>query len=182
MDFSKLKKLNIGGIDLKQLFIDGVQVWKSGYKNWVPYSTESDGVTIYNGGLGYKNGYRVRSGGAETAMTSAACAGYIPVSGGATVRIKGWSRYTNPGNAGNAINAADASFNNIGQVSNSNYGIFAGAYAAYNNTTIKDGADGISEWVAPPVDSGIAYIRVSGYFPHGADGASLIVTINEEIT
>ena len=59
MDLTKLKKLVIGGIELKQLLINGVQVWKSGYKNWVKYSTEADGVTIYNGGLGYKNGYRM---------------------------------------------------------------------------------------------------------------------------
>ena len=34
-------------------------------KNWVPYSTEADGITIYNDGLGYKEGYRLSSSGAE---------------------------------------------------------------------------------------------------------------------
>ena len=33
MDFSAIKKLTIGGVELKQLFIGGIQVWKSGYKN-----------------------------------------------------------------------------------------------------------------------------------------------------
>lgn len=151
-------------------------------KNWVKYSTEADGVTIYNGGLGYKNGYRVRSGGAEAEGIRACCTGFIPVTGGAVIRIKGWDRYNNPGSAANAINTADTSFTNIGQVGNYRYGIFAGEYSAYDENTIKDYASGISEWVVPPVESGVAYIRVSGYSDMAAiDGANLIVTVNEEI-
>ena len=43
IDFSKFKKLTIGGVELKQLFINGIRVWKSGYKNWVKFSTENGG-------------------------------------------------------------------------------------------------------------------------------------------
>jgi hypothetical protein len=43
----------------------GTPIASDNIRNEVRYSTEADGVTIYNGGLGYKYGYRVRSGGAE---------------------------------------------------------------------------------------------------------------------
>ena len=62
IDLSTLKELIIDGIKLVELYINNILVWKSGFKNWVRYSTESGGAAIYNGGLGYKNGYRVRSG------------------------------------------------------------------------------------------------------------------------
>jgi hypothetical protein len=53
-----------------------VALWRF---NLMPFiSTEKDGITIYNGGLGYKNGYRVRSGGAEVTQQSAVCTGFIP--------------------------------------------------------------------------------------------------------
>ena len=187
IDFSNIKKLTIVGIDLTSLAINGVQVWKS-YKNWVKFSTESDGKTIYNNGLGYKNGYRVRSGGAEGAMTSAACTGFIPVRGGDVVRIKGWTRYTDPGSAANAINSADSAFNNIGQVGNGDYGIYAPGNVAsgYKSSTIVDAANGVSTWVVPPTSAGVEYIRVSAYNTAaslgGKVGEQLIVTINEEIT
>lgn len=62
MDFSTLKKLTIGDIELKQLFIDGIQVWKaSSYKNLVTNSPDVDGKP-YNG-VGYKEGVRLSSGG-----------------------------------------------------------------------------------------------------------------------
>ena len=183
MDFRTLKKLTIGGIELKQLFINGTQVWKSGYKNWVKYSTEADGKTIYNGGLGYKNDYRVRSGGAEVVATSCACTGFMPVKSGDVVRVSGveFNVVTN----GNAINASDSSFNNLGQLvanfPSGGYGIFASGetYFPYSWKSIVEEKTGVWRWVVPPADSGVAYIRLSAQV---LDGSSMIVTINEEIT
>lgn len=188
IDLTTLKELIVGGIKLVELYINGVLVWKSGFKNWVRYSTESGGEAIYNGGLGYKNGYRIRSGGAEAASGATACTGFIPVKGGDVIRIKGWLRYQYPSAAANAINAANSSYSNIGQIGNSNYGIFAsgGSAAAYNSSTIIDNANGISSWVVPPDSTGVKFIRVSA-FNNAPDlnekvGEQLIVTINEEIT
>lgn len=49
MDFSTLKKLTIDGVELKQLLINGIQVWKaSSYKNLVTNSPDVDGKP-YNG-------------------------------------------------------------------------------------------------------------------------------------
>jgi hypothetical protein len=74
------------------------------YKNWVKYSTESDGITIYNGGLGYKDGYRIRSGGAESGTKNGVCTGYIPY-------VKGDKLYIYPPFTGlNTINAINFYF------------------------------------------------------------------------
>lgn len=185
MDFTKLKKLSIGGVELKQLFINGVQVWKSGYKNWARYSTEADGVTIYNGGKGYKDGYRVRSGGAEGATAQGACTGFIPVKGGDIIRFSGWdmSIKTNE----NSVNVSNSKFENVGQFTMipAVYGAFqpGSSCAAYNHTSVVKESDGVWKWVVPPADSGVAYIRVSGclYLSQGETGESMIVTVNEEI-
>lgn len=185
MDFSKFKKLTIGGVELKQLFINGVQVWKSGYKNWVRYSTEADGVTIYNGGLGYKNGYRVRSGGAEGATPFGSCAGFMPVKGGDIIRFSGWD-FTKEANE-NAINVSNSNFENIGQITGlvpDGYGIFVNGYSAYNFLSLVEEKTGVWKWVVPPAASGVAYIRVSGVTRPAGYGnySNMIVTINEEIS
>lgn len=181
MDFRTLKKLNIGGIDLVELFINGIRVWKSGPKNWVKYSTEADGVTIYNGGLGYKNGYRIRSGGAEGALADASHTGFIPAFAGDVLGLGGATLGAN--SVANAINVYNASRTNIGQIvenaPTSGYGIFGNtsSHQAYcwNSGTIKDGC---FYWTVPP-DANIAYVRVTGQT--GGDGSKMIITINEEI-
>jgi uncharacterized repeat protein (TIGR02543 family) len=158
-----------------------VDVTENNCKNWVRYSTDSDGVTIYNGGLGYKNGYRVRSAGAEGANSLTTCTGFIKVNPGDIIRISGCNfEYAQNGNA---INASDSSFTNIGQFTMlpASYDIFSGTYAAYNHQSVVKEKTGIWKWVVPPASSGVAYIRVSGYDPNGDPSAKLIVTINEEI-
>lgn len=199
MDFTKIKKLTIGGVELKQLFVGGIQVWKSGYKNWVKYSTEADGVTIY--GLdydgdgkndGYKDGYRVRSGGAEGAHGSGTCTGFIPVKGGDIVRVSSTGEHVPfaSGGAGTAINVSrgvsGTPGDNIGQVSANyypgGYGIFDGAYYAYGAQTVVQ-KENYWQWTVPPTDSGVAFIRVSAITNRDEDKVfnELIVTVNEEI-
>ena len=166
---------------MRSLAIDGVEIWRWAYKNWVPFSINADG-TIYNS-TGYKDGYRVRSGGGEAAANRTTCTGFIKVSPGDIIRISG----CNFGYAANtnAINVSDSSFTNIGQFTMlpANYGIFAGNYAAYNSTSVVEEKTGVWKWIVPPADSGVAYIRVTGYnstvstYP----GENLTVTINEEI-
>lgn len=166
------RKLIIGNTSL--------DVLQPNFTNMVPTSINPDG-TIYNG-VGYKNGYRVRSGGAETSAANTTCTGFIPVNGGDVVRVYGWDRYKDDGSSQNAINVADSSFTNIGQVSNYRYGIFeTGDYTDYDEETIID-YQLFSEWVLPPAESGVAYIRVSAYdHANGCPSNKLIVTINEEI-
>ncbi len=52
----------------------------------VAASTEDNGQP-YNGGLGYKLGYRTGSGGSETAAEGSACSGFISAEKGDIVRI-----------------------------------------------------------------------------------------------
>lgn len=178
IDLSKFKKLFIAGIELKELYAG------KKYTNQVPISTDADGVTIYNGGKGYKDGYRIRSGGAEGATTAGSCTGFIPVKGGDAVYFSGWdfsAKYNE-----NAVNVADSSFTNIGQFAGQGeYGIFApgAAYAAYSRGSVIEESSGVWKWVVPPAASGVSYIRVSGFTrPTGyGNYSNMIVTINEEI-
>lgn len=180
IDFSKVKKLSIPEGIVKEIrrAADSVLLWKSGYKNWVRYSTEADGVTIYNGGLGYKNGYRIRSGGAETAHGSASHTGFIPAVGQDDVRLSGYD-IKREDNA-NAINVYDANHTNIGQIvanSSWSYGVFDGNLINWDDVILEK--DNVYKWTIPD-GYGIAYIRVTGYT--GNDGTKMIVTVNEEIT
>lgn len=149
------------------------------YTNRVSTSINADG-SIYNG-IGYKDGYRVRSGGAEGEMANNSCTGYIKVSPGDVIRISGWD-FTVYG-AGNALNVADASFSNLGQftMQPSNYGIFLSSWTAYDASSVVEESDGIWKWVVPPAESGVEYIRVSGYATSSSPGSKMIVTINEAI-
>lgn len=184
MDFSNVKKISISAGDVKQIEINGVVVWKSGYKNWVPLSINADG-SIYNNGLGYKESTRIRSGGEEGAHSGGVCTGFIRVNPGDVIRVGG-CEFDATSNA-NAINASNNSFVNIGQLTSNyasgGYGIFAGEYLNYSWKSVVKESDGVWKWVVPPAASGVAYIRVTGYFSVGAGGKgkSLIVTINEEI-
>lgn len=189
IDFTGVKAITIPEGAVKQITrkSDGVVLWKAGYKNWVRYSTEADGKTIYNGGLGYKNGYRIRSGGAEGALRCSAHTGFIPVKAGDVVRIGGLN-FGSDYSHGSAMNVADSSRTNIGQFSmhSGKYGIFTqSAYKSYSKASVVQEKTGVWKWVVPPAASGVAYIRVSCNMystSAAADGSKLIVTINEEIT
>lgn len=91
MDFRTLKKLSIGGVELKQLFINGIQAWKAiTFKNLVPESIDTDG-SIFNG-TGYKDNVRLSSSGgiSSSAQNGAVTTGFIPWHGdGDVLRMKG---------------------------------------------------------------------------------------------
>lgn len=176
MNLSDYKFIKVAGINMKSLELDGVEIWRWAYKNWVSFSINADG-TIYNNGLGYKQGYRVRSGGQEGAANYATCTGYIPVKAGDVVRLSGYDvKYTSNSNV---INVSDASFTNLGQISaNSSWssGCFKGN--SYNWNAVILEKTGVYYWIVPDGHN-IAYIRVTGY---GATiGDDMIITVNEEI-
>lgn len=175
MDFANLKSLTIPEGEVAEITCNGVLLWKGGYTNLVPLSTEADDVTIYNGGLGYKNGYRIRSGGAEGATNNASCTGFIRAVGGNVVRLSGYNvKYANNENA---INVYDANHTNLGQISaNYYYGIFADGKHRWEDIILEK--EGVYYWIVPD-GFDIEYIRVSGYTVN--DGSKMIVTINEEI-
>ena len=183
MDFSQLKNLILPEGEVKQIAHNNQVLWKSGYTNLVPLSIDADG-NIYNG-TGYKNGYRIRSGGAEAASTNTVCTGFIKVNAGDAVRFSGMPWFTGS-SSGNALNAADASFTNLGQFTmgqDAKYGIFLSTYSAYTASSIVEEFPGVWKWIVPPSASGITHIRITAHDSTGTQtGTDMIVTINEEIT
>ncbi len=174
MDLRNLKKLTVGGKELKQLLVNGVQVWKSGYKNWVKFSTEADGKTIYNGGLGYKDGYRLSSSGGESTLSGGTVTGFIPVKAGDTIRISGGKWY-DTGSSVNYIIVYNASFDKVYT------GLPAGNYqtSTFIDSMTYDATTRISTIVLKAGVTGYEYFRLS---LRETNGANLIVTVNEEIT
>lgn len=185
LDFTGVKAIAIPEGNVKKITANGTVLWEApSFKNWVPYSTTSDGKTIFNG-TGYKNGVRIRSGGAEGSVSYGSCTGFMPVKGGDVVRLSGYD-VTNTAGAANAINVADGTFTNLGQLAcnspNWGYGIIQESWSDYNwgaAKGVKEESPGVYVWTVPP-DSRIAYIRVSGHT--SGDGSKMIVTINEEIS
>jgi hypothetical protein len=179
MDFANLKSLTIPGGEVKEIYCGDVLLWKGGYTNLVPLSTEADGKTIYNGGLGYKNGYRVRSGGLEAAQSTSVCTGYIPF-------VKGDKLYISPAfsgnNINNAINFYNGSYEVLGQVcdNDSAYGICGVQVNAFK-TTLGDGVSilDLSNNTVSGVEN-IAFVRITNNY-QVASGAEMIITKNEEI-
>lgn len=182
MDLSLFKKLTVGGVELKQLFINGIQVWKSGPKNWVKYSTEADGVTIYNGGLGCMYGYRMNSSGAVKEAAGANHTGYIPMTFGDVIRAKGTGTSV-VGSNGHYFTVYDESFTRLATVTLSNM-----LSTSYCSATYAQQADGLYMLTVDTAKAGqymldkltnAKYFRISF---SNCETEDFIVTVNEEIT
>lgn len=133
-------------------------------ENLVKSSINSSGA-LYNGGLGYKDGYRLNSTGAEVAMSGRAVTGFIPLAYGDRLSASGivWNG-TAP--TSNYIAFYDASFNCIQSVSESNFRVYFTPTSDGDITSYKIG----TSW---SIDlSATAYIRISG----AASGANFQVT------
>ena len=173
IDFTKIKKLSIGGIELKQLFINGIQVWKgSSYTNQIPISTDASGA-VYNG-KGWKEHYWVNNG-SESYFWNMSCTGFIPCKVGDVIRLKNVT-FNNSNNYGRiSFFKSDKTY--ISQVlSNGTW---------YLDTEFKGVKDASGNYVELTIKSisGIsancAFIRISAQALLTDDS---IITINEEIT
>lgn len=185
MDFSTVKSITMPEGEVKEIYSGDVLLWKGGYTNLVPLSTEADGKTIYNNGLGYKDGYRIRSGGVEgDASGYAVCTGFIPFVKGDRLYI--YPKFTGI-NAVNAINFADKTFTNLGQqTAELGYGICASNPSAFktqeiNGVSVLD----LSNCTVSGVEN-IAYVRITNGLSYNSpinmqSGAEMIITKNEEI-
>lgn len=178
--FNGAKTVTFVGKSVTKLELDGTKIWEAvTFKNWVQYSTETDGVTIYNGGLGYKDGYRVRSGGAEAEQTNASITGYIPYK-------KGDKLYIYPPfngfNVNNTVNFYDSTYANLGQVTDS--GLCYGQCTLACKTTLVNGVSvlDLSDVTASMAES-VAFVRIGNNIDGGVitSGSEMIITKNEEI-
>lgn len=170
IDFSAIKAISIPEGKVKAIHreSDGQLLWKGGYKNWVPYSTEADGKTIFNGGLGYKDNYRLNSSAAEVALSGYVVFGYIPVKADDVVRVKGitWDSSTNTGCYFYTFNS---SFEKLKSTRPTGGSSDITAYVDENGVLVV-------EFAAYSKD--VAYFRFSAY----GSGAEVVITVNEEIT
>lgn len=78
-----VKVINVGRGDSRNISIPGIVT----YTNWVKKAINADG-TIYNNGKGYKEGYRLNSGGQEVSYTGYDITGYIPAVRGDIIRFR----------------------------------------------------------------------------------------------
>lgn len=188
IDFSSYYKLTIPEGTVKRITdANGVVLWESKPMNQVRLSTEANSTAIYNGGKGYKDGYRVRSGGAEAEAWWITITGYIPYK-------KGDKLYIYPpfvgGNSENTVNFYDSSFACLGQVTDS------GGYYGFCNSSFKTKVvNGVSVLDISAVTvsgvANIAYVRIGNYIGNNSSvgapsliqsGSEMIITKNEELT
>ena len=178
---------------MKEIYIGNTMIWKGGPTNLLPLTTEADGVTIYNGGLGYKVGYRVRSGGTETEFNYASfCTGFFPFQMGDVIRVYSPYGLYDTTNAVPCVNISDGNRNNIGQTAgNGKYGILGYPITEWKNCATFD-QNGILTFTLPESlssyedTSKIAFARVTMELlnPSSDISASVsetIITVNEEI-
>lgn len=158
-------------------------LWGMGYKNQVPMSVDESG-NPYNNGLGYKNGYRIRSGGAESEQTNACITGFIPCKAGDVIRFALANNNTAPwwndeGAQSCSLNAYDSAKTNLGQFATqpAGYGIFQ--YKNEHTKMVKNG----SVWEYTVTDNAdIAFCRITVSSTNGTImGEDLIITVNQEI-
>lgn len=180
IDFRPIKKLTIGGVELKQLFINGVQVWKGGYKNWVPHSTETDGVTIYNAPAGCMYGWRMNSSGEIREQTEANHTGYIPMTFGDVIRAKGSTGAVS--SSGHYFTIYDETFTRLATTTLSNT-----TAASFYSATYTQQADGRYMLTIDTGKAGataLSNIQKAKYFRISFSKCKtedFIVTVNEEI-
>lgn len=182
-DLSSIKNLSIDGINLKKLLVNGIYVWAK-YDNWVPLSTESNSMAIFNGNLGYREGYRLSSNGAEKAQTDSVVTGFIPCKITDIPRMKGVTWGTSISSGYCYIAFYDANFSLLGtvnrfQMSNSN-GVsnIGGSIANKEASSITTDNNGVTTFnIVFNGTPNIAYIRISAT----GKGADMIVTVNREI-
>jgi hypothetical protein len=165
----------------------GNVIWRQGYINQVPRSTDTDG-SIFNG-TGYKENVRLSSSGgiSSGAQNGSVTTGFIPYSGGdaGIIRLKGvrWLNTSQDGYGHYYIIFYDENKNKIAYIS-------ASEQPSYTHVlTVTRDANGVetftwnqnygtSNSLLQQIRSNPAFIRINAY----GKGADFILTVNEEIT
>jgi hypothetical protein len=185
MNFFDVKSITIPEGDVKKIVAAGVTLWEAvAFRNWVPYSKESGGISIYNGGLGYKEGSRLSSNGAEKVQDGSVVTGFIPAKRGQTIQMKGATWGTSVKDGYCYIQYYDADFkllytinkyqNDAASNGISNIGANVDKAAS---SVITDG-NGVTTFnLVSTTNTEYAYIRISAT----GVGTDLIVAIGEDI-
>ena len=122
-------------------------------------SVSSDG-TPYNGGTGYKSGYRLNSGGNEAAASGVYCSGFIPMVSTQTIEFEGIELPAAPsvGNSNYTIHFYDSTFTRIAMTQYQAHNVFHTSSIGSGKT---DGSGKYIKTFKPTGVSGLAYIRFS---------------------
>ena len=186
IDFSGIKKLTIGGVELVKLFINDVQVWAmKTFTNQVPISTDTDG-SIFNK-VGYKENVRLSSSGSisGSAQNGSVTTGFIPFKNTDIIRLKGatWLGTESVGHYYFYLYKNKSPLTD-GYASASS---MADANVKSQLSVTYDSATGVTTFyiIDPTGDTGAirasakqaTHFRINAY----GKGADMIVTINEEI-
>lgn len=190
MDFSKLKKLTIGGVELVKLFLGGVQVWAmKTFTNQVPISTDTDG-SIFNG-VGYIENRRLSSSGglSGSAQNGSVTTGFIPWYGDTTyLRMKGVEWKDANANYGGHYYVIFYDANKKSRSGDNDY-IASGDLSRMDHIlTVTRDANGVETFIFNKdygtTNTLLQWVRSAKYIRITArgKGADMIVTVNEEIT
>ena len=122
-------------------------------------SVSSDG-TPYNGGTGYKAGYRLNSGGNEAAASGVYCSGFIPITNAQTIEFEGISLPAVPGvaNSNYTIHFYNSAFTRIAKSQYQAHNVFLTPSIGAGTT---DDSGNYIKTFKPTGVSGLAYIRFS---------------------
>ena len=122
-------------------------------------SVSSDG-TPYNGGTGYKSGYRLNSGGKEAAASGVYCSGFIPITNAQTIEFEGISLPAVPGvsNSNYTIHFYNSVFTRIAMTQYQAHNVFLTPSIGAGT---KDESGNYIKTFKPTGVSGLAYIRFS---------------------
>ena len=168
MNFADVKAITIPEGAVKKITAAGKVIWKKvvvpTYTNILPLAVDASG-NPYNGGLGYKTGYRLNSSKAEVAHASYCCTGFIPITGDGIIRIKGVTKST-PGGGYLYFFKADRT---------------TGVGSIYESALYNTAVNGVLTFKPEDLSaqaSTAAYMRIST----GVIDGNTIITLNEEIT
>lgn len=148
------------------------------YTNQIPISIESDG-TLYNGGKGYKENYRINSSGAETAdyATGWDITGFIPVRPNDIVRFANCMFYDMDGSHGTQSRASFAMYDEsfVLMTKSADYTPTSTPSTAWSPVHDSNG-DLIQVTIPTAYGSGVRYMRIAM-----ADiNEYSVITVNEE--
>ena len=143
------------------------------YTNQIPISTDESG-NVYNG-LGYKDGARISSSGAESTLDGAFLTGFIPVKAGDTVYLKSGLLDPSWGSASSANSRLYAS-DKTTTTNAFNPAVIESASALEN--VVKDSNGYVIQFSIKSAATSTAYIRLT----LKGTGANAVVTVNEEIS
>lgn len=185
IEFSKIKELTLQGVKLKLLSISPK------FTNQIKRATESDGITIYNSGLGYIDEYRLSSNGSLSSQANTVTTGFIKCNSTSLIRLAGVT-WKAPDYGSCYLAFYDSSFTLLGSINH----YFADDYQAYISTVrgnVKFKTSSATNALVSPTEQNnvlifdhytfksdadkVAYFRINGI----GVGANMIVSVNEEI-